>query len=186
MLEKLIEQYGYAAIYIGTLFEGEISLIVAGYLAHESLLNFWGVVFVGVLGAITGDNIWYFVAKKRGGKMLTRTPRIQAKAEALSNHLRINSPLMMFGSHFFIGFRSLIAIMIALKGVPQRQFALYNLLGSSVWALLVCCLGYLFGTQIEEFVGKLSLIEGVLIALTVMVVLVGLIRGIEALWLKSS
>ena len=185
MVENLIEQYGYFAVYFSTIVEGELSMIVAGYLAHEALFNFWGVVTLGALGAASGDNLWFYFAKKRGNQMLTRTPRIQVKAEALSSHLRVTSPLMMFGSHFFIGFRSLIAIMIALRGIPQRQFALYNLAGCSVWAILVGCLGYLFGTQIEQFVGRLSLLEGGLVAVIIMVVLIGFIRAIEALWLRS-
>ena len=185
MVENLIEQYGYLAVFIATIVEGELSLIVAGYLAHESLLNFWGVVFLGMLGAATGDNFMCYVAKKRGRQLLTRKPRIQAKADALSSHLRVASPLMMFGSHFFLGFRSMIAIMIALRGVPQSQFMVFNLAGCMVWSFLISCLGFLFGTQIEQFLGQLTLIEGGLLAVAVMVALMGLIRGIEALWLRS-
>lgn len=185
MVENLIEQYGYLAIFIATIIEGELSLIVAGYLAHDSLLNFWAVVILGTLGAATGDNFSFYVAKKRGRQLLTRTPRIQARADALSNHLRVTSPLMLFGSHFFIGFRSMIAIMIALRGVPQRKFIVLNLAGCFVWALLISCLGFLFGTQIEQFLGQLTLFQGGLLAVVVMIALIGLIRGIEALWLRS-
>ncbi|RYZ52689.1 MAG: DedA family protein, partial [Proteobacteria bacterium] len=66
MFESLILQWGYLALAIGTLLEGETILIAAGAMAHKGLLSLPIVIVVAILGGFTGDVIWYFVGRKYG------------------------------------------------------------------------------------------------------------------------
>lgn len=50
-INNLISQYGYAALVIGSMAEGETITLLGGVAAHQGLLKFWLVVISVALGA---------------------------------------------------------------------------------------------------------------------------------------
>lgn len=54
-LNTLISQYGYAALVIGSLAEGETVTLLGGLAAHQGLLKFPLVVLSVALGGMIGD-----------------------------------------------------------------------------------------------------------------------------------
>ncbi|GHM57054.1 hypothetical protein ECZU51_57240 [Escherichia coli] len=54
-LNTLISQYGYAALVIGSLAEGETVTLLGGVAAHQGLLKFPLVVLSVALGGMIGD-----------------------------------------------------------------------------------------------------------------------------------
>jgi hypothetical protein len=62
----LIARYGYAAVFAGTLLEGETLLLLAAYAAHRGYLDWATVVVVAWLGATLGDQLWFALGRYRG------------------------------------------------------------------------------------------------------------------------
>ena len=58
-LQSIIENYGYAAILIGTFLEGETILMLAGLAAHQGYLVLTGVIFAAFLGSLSGDQLFF-------------------------------------------------------------------------------------------------------------------------------
>ena len=56
-LNTLISQYGYAALVIGSLAEGETVTLLGGVAAHQGLLKFPLVVLSVALGGMIGDQV---------------------------------------------------------------------------------------------------------------------------------
>lgn len=54
-LNTLISQYGYAALVLGSLAEGETVTLLGGVAAHQGLLKFPLVVLSVALGGMIGD-----------------------------------------------------------------------------------------------------------------------------------
>ena len=48
-LESIVENYGYAALLVGTFLEGETILVIAGFLAHRGYLHLPWVFIVAFL-----------------------------------------------------------------------------------------------------------------------------------------
>lgn len=55
-LNTLISQYGYAALVLGSLAEGETVTLLGGVAAHQGLLKFPLVVLSVALGGMIGDS----------------------------------------------------------------------------------------------------------------------------------
>lgn len=90
-LNTLISQYGYAALVIGSLAEGETVTLLGGVAAHQGLLKFPLVVLVA-LGGMIGDQVLYLCGRRFGGKLLRRFSKHQDKLSGrrnLSNAIRI-------------------------------------------------------------------------------------------------
>ena len=80
-LNTLISQYGYAALVIGSLAEGETVTLLGGVAAHQGLLKFPLVVLSVALGGMIGDQVLYLCGRRFGGKLLRRFSKHQDKIE---------------------------------------------------------------------------------------------------------
>ena len=75
MLQQFLHDFGYLALFIGTFFEGETILVLAGFLAFRGYMDINLVVVVAFCGSYAGDQLWYFLGRKHGRKLLARKPR---------------------------------------------------------------------------------------------------------------
>ena len=65
-LYKLIGQYGIYAVFVLVMLEGDITLLIAGVLAHSGFFepnSFLQVLLWGTLGACVSDNAAYFAGR---------------------------------------------------------------------------------------------------------------------------
>src|SRR6478672_5747944 len=76
----LLTQYGYLALFIGCLLEGETLLVLAGVAAHGGYLWLPTVVAVAFIGGTLGDQILFYFGRRSGGTILQRWPRFQRPA----------------------------------------------------------------------------------------------------------
>ena len=58
-LLSIIENYGYAAILIGTFLEGETILVLAGVAAHQGYLVLTWVIIAAFVGSLCGDQLFF-------------------------------------------------------------------------------------------------------------------------------
>ncbi|OGG61259.1 hypothetical protein A3C87_01530 [Candidatus Kaiserbacteria bacterium RIFCSPHIGHO2_02_FULL_49_34] len=156
-----LETYGYLAVLIGSLFEGELILFVAGILSHQQLLdlNFTGVYFAAAFGALIGDNAWFLLGRYRRTWVSLRMPRAYARARAAFSVYEKRPQLMSAGMRFMYGFRTLVPLSMGLSHVPYRTFLLFNALGALAWSAVMTSGGYFAGVFLVELFGKLPLRE---------------------------
>ena len=63
-LQSIIENYGYAAILIGTFLEGETILVLAGLAAHQGCLVLTWVILAAFMGSLCGDQLFFYLGRK--------------------------------------------------------------------------------------------------------------------------
>ncbi|ENG8657992.1 DedA family protein, partial [Salmonella enterica subsp. enterica serovar Bareilly] len=78
-INSLIAQYGYAALVVGSLAEGETITLLGGVAAHQGLLKFPLVVVAVALGGMIGDQLLYLLGRRFGGRILRRFARHRDK-----------------------------------------------------------------------------------------------------------
>ena len=157
-LPDLVAQYGYAAVFVGSLLEGETILLLAGAAAQQGYLSVTGVVALAFCGGTLGDQILFAIGRRHGAALLARRPGLAARAEPVKAMIERNQNWLIVGVRFMYGLRLIGPLVIGMSAVPARRFVLLNLLGAAIWAPLVVGAGYLFGhalgwllTGIERF-----------------------------------
>ena len=60
-LESIIDTYGYVAVTIGTFFEGETILVIAGFAAHQGYMKLPGVIIAAFIGTVFGDQLFFYL-----------------------------------------------------------------------------------------------------------------------------
>ena len=141
-INHLISQYGYAALVIGSVAEGETITLLGGVAAHQGLLRFWLVVVSVALGGMIGDQLLYLVGRRYGTKILRRFSRHREKIHQAQSLIRRHPYLFVIGSRFMYGFRIIGPLLIGTSRLRPKIFLPLNIVGAIVWALLFTTLGF--------------------------------------------
>ena len=168
----LIEQYGYLLVFFGVMVEsmgvplpGETILISAGILAQRGHLGVGYVILFGILAAVVGDQIGYWIGREGGRPFILRygryvfiTPQRLGRAEAFFAR---HGGGAVFMARFFSGLRVFGALVAGMSRMRWSRFFLYNALGGIVWATVVVLAGYFLGSSIkvvERWTGQASVL----------------------------
>ncbi|EAO6764211.1 DedA family protein [Salmonella enterica subsp. salamae] len=171
-INTLITHYGYAALVIGSMAEGETVTLLGGVAAHQGLLKFPLVAAAVALGGMMGDQLLYLLGRCYGGKILRRFPRYHTKIRHAQKMIQRHPYLFVIGTRFMYGFRVVGPLLIGASRLPPKIFLPLNIVGALIWALLFTTLGYLGGEVIAPWLHDLDqhLRHGVWLILAVVLV----------------
>lgn len=155
-MEELIATYGYPAIMLGTFFEGETIVLVAGYLASRDYLVLqWAIVFA-FLGSWAGDSLYFFIGRRWGDKLLARRPQWRPAAERALDLLHRYHAVFILSFRFLYGLRTVSPFVIGMSKVPTLRFLMLNFIASVIWASIFTTAGYLLGTALESVLSEVK------------------------------
>src|SRR5215213_8659926 len=169
---SLIGHYGYLVILFGVMLEstgvplpGETILLASGVLVQRGHLDLGYVIFFGILGAIVGDQLGYWVGRKGGRPFIVRygryvwlTPERLGRAEAFFAR---HGGKAVFMARFFSGLRVFGALVAGMSRMPWGTFILYNALGGAIWATGAVLVGYFLGSSlgvVDRWTGQASIL----------------------------
>jgi len=155
-INGLITQYGYLALFIGCIAEGETFLLLGGVAAHEGLLHYSGVVLAAMAGGIMGDQLLYWVGRRFGTRILRRFKKHQDKIVKANRLIKRRPSLFVIGARFMYGFRLIGPIIIGASRLNPLKFLVLNIIGAAIWSLLFVTLGYFAGGIIAPWLHKLD------------------------------
>src|SRR5919205_1157733 len=152
----LIEHYGYLIVFFGVMlvttgipFPSAAILLAAGVLVQQGHLDLRGAIVFGILGAIIGNQIGYWVGHEGGrpfvlkwGRYVKLTPERLEQVERL---FMLHGGKAVFVARFFSVSRVLEALVAGISRMRWGTFFLYSALGGTVWATAVVLVGYFFG-----------------------------------------
>ena len=179
-LAQFIAQYGYGAVFVGTLLEGETILLLAGIAAHKGYLSFPLVVAVAVAGGALGDQILFAVGRRYGRALLRRYPRLEVRAAPVGRLIERHQSALIVGVRFLYGMRLVGPFAIGMSGVSRSRFLVLNLLGAAIWAPLFIGLGKVFGHTIGWLLADLGRYEWV--ASLALVAVLAIAAGVHRWW----
>ena len=171
-LQGIIENYGYAAILIGTFLEGETILVLGGLAANQGYLELPGVIFAAFLGGLCADQLFFYLGRKHSQTVLSRRPYWKSKAEKVHKMMNRFQTPMILSFRFLYGLRTVTPFVIGTSPVSFKKFILLNSAGALAWAVAIGSGGYLFGHVLEIFIGKIKHYE---VQVFAMIALLGLL-----------
>lgn len=148
-LMEVLAQYGYYAVFVGTVLEGETILILAGFLAHQGYMSLPAVVALAFCGGTLGDQIVFFLGRRYGIRLLRRWPSLANHRPRISRLIHRHQIPLIMGVRFLYGMRIAGPILIGMSRVRTWRFVVFNMLGAAVWAIVIAGLGYVFGQTLQ-------------------------------------
>ena len=147
---ELLQEYGYAILFVWSILEGEMGLLMAGIMSHTGDMNLPFSIFVAGLGGFAGDQIYFYIGRFNKG-FIQRKLHSQRRKFAIAHLLlkKYGWPII-FVQRYLYGLRTVIPMSIGITKYSARKFALINLLSAWVWAAITIIPAYLLGNEILQ------------------------------------
>jgi membrane protein DedA with SNARE-associated domain len=168
-LSDLIGRYGLYAVFLLVMIEGDLTLLLAGVLAHSYFFgehSFAWVLLAGTLGGSVSDNIAYLSGREfRKG---VRDIRFYRAAKPRMERLTTNfGPLSIFLSKYIYGLRWASCIFYGVGRMPYLRFVLLSLGSCFAWVLILSGAGYFFSGAVIGVIGDFQRLGKVLLVIVV-------------------
>ena len=145
----------------------EIIMPLGGFFVYQQKLNFYFLVFWGLLGTILGSLPWYYLGRLVNEKRLSNFLDKKGKYLGISsNDLKKSKRWfdkygvsLVFWGRLVPGIRTLISVPAGIELMPLRKFLIWTTLGSFIWVALLTYAGYLFGENypiIETYLDQIK------------------------------
>ncbi len=185
-LYEFIGRYGLYAVFVLVMIEGDITLLLAGVLAHSYFFgdhSFAWVLLAGTLGGAVSDNIAYLMGREfRKG---VRDIRFYKAAKPRMERLTTNfGPLSIFLSKYIYGLRWASCIFYGVGKMPYLRFMLLSLASCFTWVLVLAGAGYFFSGAVIGILGDFQRLGKVLLV----IVVVGIVGFylVERFWVSKK
>lgn len=168
---QFIDSYGYWAVFLGSLVEGESVILTASALASQGILNIHYIAVIAFVGTTIADQILYFLGRKYGNRILNSSERMKNASAKAFHLLRKYDTYFIIACRFIYGVRVASAIVIGASGIPPKRFIPLNILSAAIWAIISCYGGYYLGSyMIALFEQSSHLQKNIMIAAGVLLV----------------
>src|SRR5438552_3484042 len=185
-LSHLIELYGLYAVFFLAMIEGDITLLLAGVLAHNDFFgnySFARVLLWGTLGGFASDNLAY-----GAGRVFSKTVRdfrlyrnAQARMERLTNHF---GTLSIFISKYIYGLRWASCTFYGVARMRYLRFVPLSLASCFVWVFVLSGVGYFFSSAVMGLIGDFRHVGKIL--LVIVLTGVAAVYLIKRTWLSKK
>jgi membrane protein DedA with SNARE-associated domain len=169
-LNQLLLQYGVYAVFILVMIEGDITLLIAGVLAHSGFFgdySFAQVLIWGTIGGCASDNLAYFGGRAfcEGVRELRFYRAAKPRLERLTNKF---GPLSIFLSKYIYGLRWAACVFYGVGRMPYLRFLLLSFASCFMWVAVLSGAGYFFSGAVMGLIGDFQRLGKVLLVIVVL------------------
>ena len=146
----------------------EIIMPLGGYFVYQGNLNFYILVFFGVIGTVLGALPWYYLGRflnenkisnfvENKGKFLGITSKDLKKSKLWFEKYGVS---LVFWGRLIPGIRTLISVPAGIELMPLKKFLIWTSFGSLIWVILLSVSGYIFGENyraIESYIDNFKI-----------------------------
>ena len=144
-LAQFVSDYGYFALALGCLLEGETVVLLAGLAVHRGLLAAPWVALIATTCSFLGDQFWFQIGRRYGHRLLARFPRLARQRPWLEQKVFAHPDALVLSLRFLVGLRTIGPILMGADFIEPRRFLWLNLLGAILWVTVFVSAGYFFG-----------------------------------------
>ena len=159
-LWQFVTQYGYWAVVLGGLVEGETLLILAGFAARLGHLDLLAVIAVGAFMGAFSDVLLFSLGRWRGKQVLARWPKVLRYRRRFNRLVARWGMLVVIAMRFMYGMRWAGPILLGMSDMPWPRFLLFNLIGASLWGFLAAGAGWMFGAAAQAMLEDVQDVQG--------------------------
>jgi membrane protein DedA with SNARE-associated domain len=185
-LHDFVGHWGYVAIFVvvvlgnvGLPVPEETILALAGYLVWRGKLRMSLVLVVGIVSAVVGDNIGYWLGRRYGQTALPRYARWvlghPERLETMKAFVARRGAVAVFVARFIPGVRFTAGPLAGALGLSFASFLAANVAGAVVYVPVVVGAGYAVGYGFGAYVERLRYVVGEAERIVLVVVLLGIL-----------
>jgi membrane-associated protein len=170
LVNDLLYQYGLYAVFLLVMLEGDITLLLAGVLAHSAFFGEYSFAQVLVWGTVAGclsDNAAYFAGRGfcEGVRQVRFYRAAKPRLERLTNKF---GPLSIFLSKYIYGLRWASCVFYGVGRMPYLRFLMVSFASCFLWVFVLSGAGYFFSGAVMGLIGDFQRLGKVLLVIVVL------------------
>jgi membrane protein DedA with SNARE-associated domain len=173
IIANFVKEWGYVAVFLGSIVEGEVVLLTASASATLGYLSISKIFIIAFLTTVVVDQILFFVGYRIGTDWLVRkVPKVGAAKDRVFKLLHQMDIFFIFAFRFIYGIRTISPLIIGSAKIKPAKFVVFNILSGFCWAFICCFIGYTVADMIID--GKFDAVP-VMIAISIVIALISLV-----------
>ena len=168
-VNDLIGHYGVYAVFFLVMIEGDLTLLIAGVMAHSLFFgeySFGWVLLYGTLGGVTSDNVAYGLG--RGFRKTLRDARFYRRATPRLERLTHKfGPLTIFLSKYIYGLRWASCVFYGVGRMRYLRFLLVSFGSCFAWVFILSGAGYFFSSAVMKLIGDFRHLGKILLVIVI-------------------
>ena len=158
-LASLLHSYGYALIFLGTVAEGESLLVLGGYFAQQGYLELGGVMVTAYLGAVCGDQLFFYLGRYHAKRLLARFPKLRERVNVALTRVERHQVKVVLSMRFLWGLRIALPVSLGLTNMRWAKYFALDLISAAVWATIFSLVGFFAAQLFDDFIADLKRYE---------------------------
>lgn len=162
----------------------ELIMPLAGFTIAQRKMEFFPVIFAGVLGTMLGALPWYYVGKLIGEENIKRLANKYGKwisissrdIEKADNWFDRHGEKAVFFGRLVPGIRTLISLPAGLSGMSLIPFLIYSTIGTTLWVGFLTFAGYKLGENYEVVEHYIDPISKIVLVVLIVAFIVWVVR----------
>jgi membrane protein DedA with SNARE-associated domain len=147
---NFIKDWGYYAVFLGSLVEGESVIFVACFMAQLGYLSLTKIMIVAFCGTLFADQALYYVGRYYGQALIQKFHRLHAPANRAFKLLHDWDIWFILSFRFIWGIRTISPVVIGSSGIKPERYTPLNLIAAIIWTVISCVGGYMLSGVIED------------------------------------
>ncbi|MEI7494045.1 MAG: DedA family protein [Alphaproteobacteria bacterium] len=154
-----VQEWGYIAVFLGAIVEGETVILTASALSALGYLNFYKVMAITFCTTVVVDQALFMVGRRYGPAFFERFPKLRPRADKAFRLLHRFDKWFILLFRFIYGIRVISPIVIGAANVEHKRFAPLNILSALLWTTVSCYSGYAMGDVLEKLLKNLETVK---------------------------
>jgi membrane protein DedA with SNARE-associated domain len=148
-MTELLLSYKYVIVFLGSVFEGDATLLCASFLARRHVMSFAAVLVTAAAATTLFNELLFYVSRKKGKDFLRKRVDRHPRYERVQRWVNRRSVVLLLVSRYLFGLRLAIPIACGATGMRAVTFTVVNTAGAVLWVVPVGLVGYFVGNALE-------------------------------------
>jgi membrane protein DedA with SNARE-associated domain len=158
------------SIFIGLIVPGDLMLALGGVYASEGKLSLVWVIVIGIVAALVGESIGYWLGRRFGLTLIRALPlvrRLEPRLEDAQEYFRKHGGMTVVIGRYATAAGAFVPFSAGIAKMPYRRFIAFDIPAVAVWASLISGFGYAVGRNLALIDRTLSRFGYVILGLLV-------------------
>lgn len=166
--------------FVGFFLPGDSLLVTAGVFAAAGLINLWWLLFPGILCAIVGDQIGYWIGRTAGQALYRREDSFFFRRSHLQRahdfYERYGGKTVIL-ARFVPIIRTFCPPVAGAAGMPYSRYLLFDIFGGIFWVGSMVLGGYALGRSVPNISQRIHYVIAVVIVLSILPAIISILHA---------
>lgn len=150
-----------SGLLFGIIFPGDTLLFAAGFIAAQGQFGIEVLIATIVVSSILGGQAGYHIGRRYGPRVFRKEDGVFFRHEYIEKSEKFyekhGGKTIMF-ARFIPVVRTFAPVVAGVGNMNRKQFVIFNILGSGLWATGITLAGYYLGSQFPGLADKIELV----------------------------